>query len=477
MSGRKNYTHITLSCLLVAVFVTICFADDWKENLHLSGFISMEAGQFVHYKYQSANYEREFLDQNLLGINISASVHPRAQVFLKAVGSLSYNTMPMEWRTTMSKNPANDLFTPIMGFFIDEAKTVVHCSPDPKDSLIDITVGLFDEKYNTDVRNLGEYLFRTGAFPGYIDQEGFDNPMTRLAGIRVTNNLFNCWHNEFLLSTVPYLLPYNDFSLSYITDVSVVKKVLDIGTGVQFFRCFSANHSQTQPKQYYQSGIAPNYYIENGDTSFYTFAGTKIMARISFDPKPLLSANSTSMLGSEDLKIYSEEAILGLENYPASPFTDNSLTNVGQVVSAHGYDTLAQKMPIMIGLNVPAFKFLDVLSFEVEYYGKKYVNAVPIPAGTKIGTYYPTTPFPYYASGTSSEYNTTDFYAKGDAQWKWSIYAKKTLFNKLFITAQAARDHIRTLETGGLSPIDYDREEAMVKANQWYYIIKVGCNF
>ena len=49
----------------------------------------------------------------------------------------------------------------------------------------------------------------------------------------------------------------------------------------------------------------------------YTFAGTKIMARFSFDMKGLIPADSLfGLLGKEDLKLYGEATILGLKNYP-----------------------------------------------------------------------------------------------------------------------------------------------------------------
>ena len=202
------------------------------------------------------------------------------------------------------------------------------------------------------------------------------------------------------------------------------------------------------------------------------------MARFTFDPKPLLG-NST-LFGPEDLKLYSEAIILGVNNYPANPDSDKAWGNT--VVNEFGYNKLMQKMPIMIGLNLPTFKFLDVFSIETEYYGKKYVNRVPV---ITEGLTSMRLPVPYdnqlnsgspegdAAAGGDGTYSKRTYFG-GEAQWKWSIYAKKTLFNNFNITAQIARDHSR-VQTALFQSID--QEEALIKNKQWYWMLKFGYNF
>ena len=106
-----------------------------------------------------------------------------------------------------------------------------------------------------------------------------------------------------------------------------VKQAFTVGAGVQWFRCFSADNDETSPREVWRNGVAqgaaPNYYLEESgvdefglptyDSLWYTFAGTKIMARFMFDPKPLLGL---TIFGEEDLKLYAEAAILGVSNYP-----------------------------------------------------------------------------------------------------------------------------------------------------------------
>jgi len=54
--------------------------------------------------------------------------------------------------------------------------------------------------------------------------------------------------------------------------------------------------------------------------------------------------------------------------------------------------------------------------------------------------------------------------------WKWSLYLKKDITDRLSLTAQAARDHVRL-------PVkwseDVDREELMSLPAHWYWMIKV----
>jgi hypothetical protein len=313
----------------------------------------------------------------------------------------------------------------------------------------------------------------------------------QLAGIRISNQ-FNSWRNELFLTTELYLYPLNDFSFTYLTDISLLRKAINLGAAVQFYRCFPVNNDYTQPSHYLANTVgpttprAPNYYfseddVAKTDTLCYTFAGTKLMARFSFDPKPLLGLD---FLGGEDLKLYSEAIILGVKNYPANPeisLKGGSPTNVP--INEFGYDKLMQKMPIAMGFNLPAFKLLDVIALEAEYYGKKYVNRVPVIAQ---GLGLMRLPLPYdpelnsgYPSGDSTVYGASrkylkSFYYSGVAQWKWSLYAKKTLFGNFSITGQAARDHSRVQTTLASS---MDQEEALIKGNQWYWMLKCGYSF
>ena len=204
------------------------------------------------------------------------------------------------------------------------------------------------------------------------------------------------------------------------------------------------------------------------------------MGRLSFDPKPLFG--SPDIFGPEDLKLYSEAIILGVKPYPASLDSNNFY---GRPINEFGYNKLMEKMPIMVGFNFPVFKLLDVLSLEVEYYGKKYVNRVPIyansnnmlrlplPYDPKINQGYPYGDSLTLRPEASGKYSK-ETYKDGAAQWKWSLYARRTLFERFDITLQFARDHT-LIKTGLAQNVDF--EEIFIKGKQWYWMLKFGYSF
>lgn len=459
---------IGLSILCVK---NICHAFSENTELQFRGFASMEVGQFVAYKYLSRNYSHLWLQKNLLGFGMSGSVHPRLHLHIGIAASLSYNTFP----DLLTRMPSQNTSTPNIDFFLDSAYMVINASPDIDKSWLKIGVGLFPYKYNPEVRNLGEFMFRTGCYPAYITTNGFDQANAQLAGLQLSNDIADIWHNDLLLTSELFLKPFNDFSLTYITDVQLAGKVLDIGAGIQLFRLFSANRKLTTPKMHPNGrDPSPSYYFskddeEQTDTLWYTYTGTKIMGRVCFDPKPLLGWD---IFGTEDLKLYAEAIILGTKSYPTDSIP-NVYSQNNSNINDYGYDNLIEKLPILVGFNIPSFKLLDVLSFEVEYFGKKYVNAVPIPTTSSFPPYFPIPNQPY----TDGSMDTTSYRNKHYEKrykWKWSCYVKRTILNKFTITAQAARDHIRTTSTLSMN---IDREEALVKNSHWYWMLKLGCRF
>ena len=479
----RNRLCMKLACVVFLSGVLSLSSAQITENIDIHGLVQMQGGQFVNYKYRSTEFSHQWLQRNLLGVKIDAKLNRWLDVHLLTGAFLTFNTQ----KPQTILYPDDFANQPIYGFVVDRADMVIHAINEPEVLQWDIDIGLWNEKYNPETRNLGEYLFRSGAYPGYIYQYGFDECFYNLAGLRTMVDIAGIWHNELMLTSEIITSPFTDFSLAYLTDVSLVEKALTIGAGVQLYRCFSVGENQTSPREVWRSGepqgTAPNYYLEeNGvdefglptyDTLWYTFAGTKVMARLMFDIKPLLGLD---IFGKEDLKLYAEAAILGVANYPNNTISTDNPYSFGRPVSEFGYNKLMEKMPIMFGFNFPTFKALDVLSFEVEYYGKKYVNAVPLPRGIATGGYYPASCLPVSRQDAEpSEYDS--LYAQGGApNWKWSIYLKRTLFDHFAITAQFARDHILNT-TRGLSMREVDLEEALVKDNHWYWMLKFSADF
>jgi hypothetical protein len=344
-------------------------------------------------------------------------------------------------------------------------------------------VGFFKYKYNPDARNFGDYLFRTYTYP-IVFNMGFDFPQARMLGLRVeTNGGAFTKELEGLklegLLTSSTLPPTMVWSVAGIASYDVLNRhFINFGLGIDFSDLLNVYNDQTYPRYtgsdnagdplkprvdgiHYIKSIQYNEEEDVSDTVFgyYTFAGTKVMARVSIDPKVLLPWH---IFGENDLKIYAEADIIGLTNYPDSGYT--AADSKKKDLIAPSYNSIVDKTPIAIGFNIPAFKMLDVLNIEVEYFGAKYYNDASGLAG--VGS----NPLPYDWFGKTSD---SPVYQK--SKWKWSLFAKKSFYDGHFsIIGQIARDHLMLASTS----YDYtDQAETMVTAKDWWWALKTSWMF
>jgi hypothetical protein len=307
---------------------------------------------------------------------------------------------------------------------------------DDPNAKLEVGIGSFPYKYNGDSRDLGEYLFRSSCYPPNLIT-AFDFSEAWLMGARIHNTLFNKITQDLMLITETNYPPVNDYSLAYIAS-GKIGSFLDLGAGVDFHHLFSVNEAKTTPTQ-----SVDNRYIDSSktppDTGYYSFRGIKLMGRIGFDPKVFLPFD---IFGKEDLRLYSEVAVLGLKNYPGF------------------YANLSQRIPVMMGFNFPCFRILDVLGIEAEYYSNPYANsyANQFPASAQA-----LQPLPTPSGGPTHN----------DDNWKWAVYAKKTVIPNCSVVFQAADDHMRTREA---NPNVADMQEALHHGD-WYYMCKVKFTF
>jgi len=332
-------------------------------------------------------------------------------------------------------------------------------------------VGYFMFKYNPDCRNFGDYLFRTGTYPIYFDM-GFDFPAARLLGLHGQTNLFESLKLDLLLisSTVT---PAMNWSLAGLVNYDVAKlHFINIGAGVDFAHLFSVYNERTYPKfggdpttpsttsanERYLTNMRINGIDTTYDTGYYTFKGTKVMGRISIDPKVFIPWKG---FGENDLKLYAEADIIGVKSYPEISLTPGDQKQL----LAPSYNNWKQKMPVAVGFNVPTFKLLDVLSGELEWFGARYYND----ASYVINKGNNAKPMPY----------GLDYWNSGESGLKsflkWSVYAKKTFAGGHFaITGQIGRDHLR------LPCAAYDNElwnELELEAKDWGWYLKTSWMF
>jgi hypothetical protein len=336
--------------------------------------------------------------------------------------------------------------------------------------------GYFNFKYNPDVRNLGEYMFRTGTYPVYFDM-GFDYPMARLLGFHLQSNLpIGLKMDGLFVSATVY--PTMNWSLAFLASYDVARlHFIEIGAGVDAAHLFDVYTGHAFPVRMGGDPTEPHgslndaYIDANGDTAYYTFRGSKVMARVSLDPKAFVKS---SVFGENDLKIYAEADIIGIKSYP-----DSAIKVGGNLVPddsgrptfpkvAPSYNKWWEKMPVAMGINFPTFKTLDILNFEMEWFGAKYYNDASgfFNQGNK--------PLPYNPWGYVRQQDSTVILPV-KSEWKWSVFVKKSFFNGHFaLVGQVGRDHMR-LQTAA-----YDNElynELLIEPKDWWWVLKTCWSF
>ncbi len=451
---------------VTAIMLPCAFADESKNDTDktitksaaTSLYAAIEFGQFVKYKYRQEDFRYSWRNRAYLDYSTHYNYSENFNVQMGLGAFLWYNSFPKERNTDV-----HNLDIKRVSLFISSAEGIYDFG-NSDHPIAEATFGVFPYKYNPEARNLGEYLFRTGAYPNFILGD-FDFPLARLTGFKISNAFFPNWTNDLLLTMETEIQPHFDFNLSYVSKLDL-GGVLELGAGVSLTNIISVDQNRTSPETnknvYVQNlhsdsttlpGTDIKYEVITGDTGYYTFKSTKLMARATFNPQALIKMD---WLEKEDLKIYSELGVLGWKNYPRPSPTDTVQVN-------SFYSNRMERMPVLFGINIPTFRLLDLLSMELEWYGLKGPNSIqqrkeaggPVPQPSdfwkiKNGNY------------TDADYRHDD--------WKWSVYGKKTLVPGCEIVAQAARDHVRHNFS---SPVQLDREEALTKSNQWWWAVKI----
>lgn len=437
--------------LPIAFFATVIssvqsFGEMEAPSLKWGGFATLREGQIVKGEKEVtneniANYSHVWVQEMVIGLSLES----KFQNF-PAVGNISVeiavnnDNVPheLDWGTSRRLN-----FYPYLS-----RADLLFTIADNENVSATLDIGYFPYKYNSSVRNLGEYLFRSGTYPQYILTE-VDFPMARLMGLKFSGSLHKIFNFDILLTTNMEWTAIGDVNLSGIFSFKP-SPLFEIGLGGSWCSIISTDIDKTTPL------LEGTEYLEfdpaTGDSLRYnyTFAGQKVMGRLTLDIKHLFPG--ADVFGQEDLKLYTEAAILGVINYPISR---DGYTR---------YDNIMERIPVMVGFNFPTFKLLDVLSAEVEWFNNPYPNSTN-------SIRFDNEPVPLSSSARQKTLANTNVH---DDDWKWSVYMKKTVFNNLSIMCQVARDHIRWYR---LNYVKMDGTEALRKNDHWYYTFKFGYAF
>jgi hypothetical protein len=172
-----------------------------------------------------------------------------------------------------------------------------------------------------------------------------------------------------------------------------------------------------------------------------------MMARATLDLKKIFGSDA---FGPKDMMIFTEAALLGWTNYPVF------------------YEKRTDRMPIMVGVNLPTGRILDLLSVQAEHMSSPFQNNSYSLGGRNHAT-------PWFPDGTDLQFSDAEYNdgaLKDD--WAWSILAQRTFFKCVTFSGQIARDHLRTVGTDWFYGSRLEPTEDLHKISDWYWALQLA---
>jgi hypothetical protein len=437
--------------------------------------------------------ENLFLNRDGVALTYSGTVNERLHMNI-GVGGLFWKPVP----------EANDAATKRINFGpgISEASARYDFT-----ERMNLKFGFFGYKYNPDAVNLGEYLLRSEAYPTIIQTGSMggwvwmnSNEYKSMGAQFSWTSRGGNWRHDLLLFSEFNQAPLFDFTPSYVVTGKVTKAV-EVGAGVSLHRWLPIQPSRENPNNpnntYIEVEDFPEYgvkdpfsgvyrqlaepgtlkeiqshistfvdstgtpvvsaavdangnvvYIrtDNGDTleiadsQRLTFQAVKLMGRASLDLGVLLDLPGST----GPFKVFGEVAVLGVKNQP------------------YYYENILERMPVMLGVSLPTFGILDLLTLQIEYLKSPYPD-------NNFSQFSNNLPQPAFPGDNPGEYDVrleNGQYDKDDL--KWSAFLKKTVVPGLEIYLQVANDHFRVQDvTAQPSFMPLTQE-----SSDWYYMLR-----
>jgi len=442
-----------LTCLLILGCLLMVYAQEEKKSPLISGWGWMTLGQVQNSERSNkatiVDFNDKWLSDIQAGIKVTAPVNSRSVCKVHLMGSMAFPVV----NVTAGADNAEPL-QKSFSLAILEASMRTNWNVSDNDTIMN-EFGYFPVKYNPDAMNLGEYLFRSNAYPALVSS-GFETAdKVKLAGVHT--GYYNhagsgCYKLDLYINAETEHFPTHDISLSFLGGYSTPNKFFDMSAGVSFFHMIAFDEKRITPGKSDAYNTVATSYVDtvSGDTTDYTFRGTKLAGRFTIDPKALFRSNRffSKVLGNNDLKVYAEAAVLGVKNYPG------------------WYQDVGERIPLMFGINIPVCKVFDVLSLEFEYYPNPYNNAYQF-------VWKSNSPVPYFDNSIGIDYSS-EWNRKTDDDWKWSVYASKKIRNVRF-SAQVASDH--TSRASYLPAGKKLYTEMVPRTQDWYFMLRCGFFF
>lgn len=436
---------VILGSMLVAA-TAVSALEGIQPKFHGAGW--MQFGR-IENSYATANSANDY-DENWLG-NYGGMVGASLQIDENWNAGMGFGSILIHLARGSFSNA--NIWYPFWVGFLTEARLTYSASGFAENGGLQLNLGTFGYNYNPDSKNLGAYLLKGFVYPGtlvsgYADLFGVPATVTGgMARYRIGG-----FSNDLIFNLETEDKPLYDLSIADVINWRV-HPAFEIGVGANYYRAVPANKKATSPGKDCvikdlgpyagegpRPGMSPCFIIDRdtiagtADTITGSLSGIKLMSRFRIDAKALVGGIES--LGPNDLVLYGEAAVIGVKDYPIF------------------YDDIMQRIPVMIGFNLPGFNYLN-LSVEAEYYGSK-LSSDNLPALN--GSWLPSA--------------TTDPDPARD-DWKWSVNASKVVLGNIFLGLQVANDHLRL---GGTHNSATGRE-AMRTPQDWYWAFKTAYFF
>jgi hypothetical protein len=427
----RSFIGIVCTGLLLGS-VTQIKAEDSKPKVEISGFGFLMFGQLAagYIDDNSTTPQTSHLWQNFAEVDLIASSKISNWCSTK-IGFKMSNLYPLG-TTNMQKSSFFMKFTPQ----ISMAEGIFNWDL----NFMDLTIesGVFQYNFNPDIKILGNYLYRSTAYPLYIENK-LDYPWADMLGGRIeTAFLDKKLKAELIINTRWDHPPWYDWNLGLTASYNF-NNIVGLGAGICFDHALSVNTFETEARH-----LAVNIReIDSaaGDTSYYDYRSTKADFRLTFDPKNIFSDHS--IFGEQDGRIYAELGIIGFKDY--------------KYFDTDPAPSLAHRMPFMVGVNVPCFKVLDLLSFEYEIFNSPWANKW---AGKdNFG------PRPLAGNDSTLLKNYQD-----EDNVKMGVYLKKRIAN-FQVSAFASNDHYIYMTFDQENRPCF--EQSLRKPGNWHWYIKL----
>jgi hypothetical protein len=475
---ENSFRFSSLICLCLGIClapVSAQFSNEFPIDFHGAGW--MQAGRIMATSdtiTAKNDYTGNYLENAGALFNMQFAFNPQLNGALGVGAIKAHNPLG-------SKNLGNLEGVQLGNFaFVNMARLSYTLAGTGNRSVFQLTTGLFDYKYDNNIKNLGLYLIRGSVYPQIL-QSGFETKemvqSANMLGAHIRSDFGESFTQDVLLVSETELKPKYDFSLIYVGTYRL-GKAMDFGFGANFYHALPARGEVTSPSD---KDFDPNLvqiqgplskldriYALDKDTTiiplasrltpadslrisreWYTHQGIKLMGRFAFDPKEFFGGWE-NRLGPNELKVYGEAAIIGVKSYELI------------------YQKISERIPVVMGFNFPTFKILDDLVLEVEYFNSPYM-----PDYAKLMEFSSPIPRSSYWNRSTTDTSSHPYNVETD-NWKWSLYASKVLAGHVKISAQAASDHFRI---GSQQPWFPTYDETFAVWKDWYVMGKLAFFF